>query len=67
MKKQQILHVRSDTFYLGDDYMSSIFCKESVLNNCLANGWIVAFVVPVLSDGSTIGYTYILEKEEEKE
>lgn len=64
MKKQQILHVRSDTFFLNGG-LNKVFCNESVLEKRLAEGWIVAFVVPVLSDGSTLGYTYILEKEEE--
>jgi hypothetical protein len=64
MKKQQILHVRSDTFCFND-FLNQIFCKESVLEKRIAEGWIIAFVVPVLSNGSTLGYTYILEKEEE--
>ena len=64
MKKQQILHVRSDTFFLNSD-LNKVFRQESVLEKRLADGWIIAFVVPVLSNGSTLGYTYILEKEEE--
>lgn len=64
MKKQQILHVRSDTFFLNGD-LNKVFRQESVLEKHLKDGWTITFVVPVLSNGSTLGYTYILEKEEE--
>lgn len=66
MKKQKILHIRSHTIYLNNKQLKPIFREESVLQKHLDEGWTVVAVVPVLSNGSTFGYTYILEKEEEQ-